>query len=87
MAVTTPVTAALEAHREYEEAEGRVRAAESDRDDARGRLDDALARAGWIRSPVVTAPGVGMYRHKHGSTTTEFNEVISVLQWEASTQS
>jgi hypothetical protein len=86
MAVTTTITGALDAHREYEEAEEKVRHAEADRDVARARLEDALARAGWIRSPVVTAPGVEMYRHRHGSATTEFSEVISILSWEGESQ-
>jgi hypothetical protein len=85
MTVTkTPVTAALEAHREYEEFEERVREAELEREHARNRLEGALERAGWNREYAAVAPGVALYRHRRGGSTVEFREVVETLKWEAS---
>jgi hypothetical protein len=84
MAVATPITAALDAHREYEEFEAKVREAELEREHARNRLEAALEAAGWRREYAAVAPGVALYRHRRGGSTVEFAEVIETLRWESS---
>jgi hypothetical protein len=77
------VRAALAAHKTFTDAGEKVRAAEVDRDAARARLEDALAASGWIREGAAVSPGTALYRHRRGSTTVEFVEVIESLRWEA----
>jgi hypothetical protein len=78
-----PVSDALDAHQAFTAAEDKVRAAEANRDEARARLEDALAAAGWIREGAAVSPGIALYRHRRGSSTVEFREVIPTLEWEA----